>query len=189
MHTPSHTNVCKFFNFQLTFSQLILHLKCLNFAELLNQRCFVQCFYTFLILANFNLFEFSATILEKGLFPAYNCDKKCKCAVIEACQGQKTGSFRLELVLCEEDDWDLPSDQRIYSTLLLVALKSSTRSLNGRTTNQDTSQVSVELRHQVPFHSLFLSKQLQLQQQKLYCYSYIYNFTKNIHTLHLHFIT
>ena len=27
-HTPSHTNVCKFFNFQLTFSQLILHLKC-----------------------------------------------------------------------------------------------------------------------------------------------------------------
>ena len=28
MHTPSHTKVCKFFNFQLTVSQLILHLKC-----------------------------------------------------------------------------------------------------------------------------------------------------------------
>ena len=28
MHTPSHTNVSKFFNFQLTFSQKILHLKC-----------------------------------------------------------------------------------------------------------------------------------------------------------------
>ena len=26
MHTPSHTKVCKFFNFQLTFSQLILPL-------------------------------------------------------------------------------------------------------------------------------------------------------------------
>ena len=26
MHTPSHTNVCKFFNFQHTFSQLILFL-------------------------------------------------------------------------------------------------------------------------------------------------------------------
>ena len=24
-HTPSHTNVCKFVNFQRTFSQLILH--------------------------------------------------------------------------------------------------------------------------------------------------------------------
>ena len=28
MHTPSHTNVCKFFSFQHTCSQLILHLKC-----------------------------------------------------------------------------------------------------------------------------------------------------------------
>ena len=27
-YTPSHTNVSKFFHFQLTFSQLILHLKC-----------------------------------------------------------------------------------------------------------------------------------------------------------------
>ena len=28
MHTPSHTNVCKFYYFQVTFSQLIFHLKC-----------------------------------------------------------------------------------------------------------------------------------------------------------------
>ena len=28
MDTLSHTNVCKFFNFQLTFSRPILHLKC-----------------------------------------------------------------------------------------------------------------------------------------------------------------
>ena len=28
MHTPSHTNVCKVLNFQRTFSQLILHMKC-----------------------------------------------------------------------------------------------------------------------------------------------------------------
>ena len=27
MHTPSHTNVCKLFNFQLTFSQLILEVE------------------------------------------------------------------------------------------------------------------------------------------------------------------
>ena len=27
-YTPSHTNVSKFYNFELTFSQLIFHLKC-----------------------------------------------------------------------------------------------------------------------------------------------------------------
>ena len=42
-YTPSHTNVCKLYNFQLTFSQLIL------------------------LLAYSNVFEFSAVILEKGL--------------------------------------------------------------------------------------------------------------------------
>ena len=34
-----NTYVCKFINFQPTFSQLILHLKCWNFAGLLKQRC------------------------------------------------------------------------------------------------------------------------------------------------------
>ena len=40
MYTRSHTNVCKFFNFQLTFSQLILHLKWWNFAGLLKVKVF-----------------------------------------------------------------------------------------------------------------------------------------------------
>ena len=34
-YTPSHTNTCNFLNFQLTFSQLILHLKCWYLAGLL----------------------------------------------------------------------------------------------------------------------------------------------------------
>ena len=33
--TPSHTNVCKYFKFQIIFSQLILHLKCWTLAGLL----------------------------------------------------------------------------------------------------------------------------------------------------------
>ena len=37
-YTPSHTNVCKFYNFQLTFSKLIFHLKYLNLAGLLKLR-------------------------------------------------------------------------------------------------------------------------------------------------------
>ena len=55
MHTPSHTNVCKFHNFQLTFSQLIFHLKCWNLAGLLNLRCSFQCWYSFLILTYLNI--------------------------------------------------------------------------------------------------------------------------------------
>ena len=38
-YTPSHTDVCKFFSFQHTFSQLIFHLKCWNLAGLLKLRC------------------------------------------------------------------------------------------------------------------------------------------------------
>ena len=48
MHTPSHTNVCKLFNCQLPFSQLILHLKCWNVAGLLKERCSFCFWYTFL---------------------------------------------------------------------------------------------------------------------------------------------
>ena len=64
---PSHTNVCKFFNFQHTFPQLILHLKCWNLAGLLKLMCSFWCWYSFLILAYFSIFEILATILEKGL--------------------------------------------------------------------------------------------------------------------------
>ena len=47
-YTPSHTNVCKFYNFQLTFSQLIFHLKCWNLAGLQKLRCSFYCWYLFL---------------------------------------------------------------------------------------------------------------------------------------------
>ena len=64
MHTPSHTNVCKFFNFQTTFSQLILHLKLCRVTK-------VKVFFLVLVYVfNFDLFEFLAAILEKGLLPA-----------------------------------------------------------------------------------------------------------------------
>ena len=55
MHTPSHINVCKFFNFQLTFSQLA------NITpEMLNLCSFTKVNAFFLVL------EFSGAILEKG---------------------------------------------------------------------------------------------------------------------------
>ena len=64
-HTPSHTNVCKFFIFQLTFSQLtpdMLKLCRVTKVKVL----FLVLVYVF----NFNLFEFSAAILEKDLLMA-----------------------------------------------------------------------------------------------------------------------
>ena len=67
-HTPSHTNVCKFFIFLLTFSQLILRLKLCRVTKV--KVLFLLLVYVF----NFNLFEFSAAILEKGLFAlGYAC--------------------------------------------------------------------------------------------------------------------
>ena len=63
-YTPNHTNVCTFFNFQLTFSQLILYLKSRNFPVLLKLKVFcLVLVYVF----NFDVFEFLAAILEKGL--------------------------------------------------------------------------------------------------------------------------
>ena len=55
-HTPSHTNVCKLFIFQLTFSQ----------PADITPDMFKLCRVT-KVKVNFNLFEFSAAILEKGL--------------------------------------------------------------------------------------------------------------------------
>ena len=72
-YTPSHTNVCQFFSFQLTFFQLILHLKSWNFAGLLNLKVF---FLALLYVFNFALFEFSAAILEKGLLLPLRIKKK-----------------------------------------------------------------------------------------------------------------
>ena len=53
-YTPSHTKVCKLYDFQLAFSQLIFHLKCRNLAGLLKLRCSFQCWYSFLILTYLN---------------------------------------------------------------------------------------------------------------------------------------
>ena len=53
-YTPSHTKVSKFYNFQLTFPQLIFYLKCWNLAGLLNLRCSFYCWYSFLILTYLN---------------------------------------------------------------------------------------------------------------------------------------
>ena len=53
-YTPSHTKVCKFYDFQLAFSQLIFHLKFRNLAGLLKLRCSFQCWYSFLILTYLN---------------------------------------------------------------------------------------------------------------------------------------
>ena len=39
-YNPSHTNVCKFFNFQLTFSQLISHLKMLKLCRVTKAEVF-----------------------------------------------------------------------------------------------------------------------------------------------------
>ena len=63
MHTPSHTNVCQFFNFQLTFSTLILHLKCRNFSRVIKVKVF---FLVLVYVFNFDLVEFSAPSLENG---------------------------------------------------------------------------------------------------------------------------
>ena len=59
MHTPSHTNVCNFFNFQLTFTPEMLKLGRVTKVK----GFFLVLVYVF----NIDLFEFSAAILEKGL--------------------------------------------------------------------------------------------------------------------------
>ena len=70
-----HTNVCKFYNFQVTFSQLIFHL--LKLGRVTK----VKMLFLVLVFAfNFGLFKFSVAILEKGLFQIiitvsdYYCD-------------------------------------------------------------------------------------------------------------------
>ena len=63
-----HTNVCKFFIFQLTFSQLILQSP--DMLKLCRVTKVKVLFLQFLVLVyvfNLSLFEFSAAILEKGL--------------------------------------------------------------------------------------------------------------------------
>ena len=65
-HTSSHTNVCKFFIFQLTlFFSADITPDMLKLCRVTKVKgLFVVLVYIFI----FNLFEFLATILEKGLF-------------------------------------------------------------------------------------------------------------------------
>ena len=59
MHTPSHTNVCKFYIFSADISPELLKLDRVTKVKVL----FLVLVYIF----NFDFFEFSAAILEKGL--------------------------------------------------------------------------------------------------------------------------
>ena len=60
MYIPSHTNVCKFFNFSPAITPEMLKLG--SFTK-------VKVFFLVLVYVfNFDLFEFSAANLEKGLF-------------------------------------------------------------------------------------------------------------------------
>ena len=61
-YTPSHTNVCKFYNFHFTFSQLTF--KMLNLGRVTKVKVlFLMLVFVF----NFDLLKFLAAILEKGL--------------------------------------------------------------------------------------------------------------------------
>ena len=61
-HTPSHTNVCKFFIFSADITPDMLKLCRVTKVKVL----FLVLVYVF----NFTLFEFSAATLEKGLLRA-----------------------------------------------------------------------------------------------------------------------
>ena len=66
MHTPSHTNVCKILIFQ--FSTYIFSADITPEMLKLCRVTKVKVFFLVLVYVfNFGLFEFSATILEKGL--------------------------------------------------------------------------------------------------------------------------
>ena len=81
MHfTPSHTNVCKFYNFQPTFSQLIFHLKLLKLGTVTK----VRMLFLVLVLF-FDLFKFSAAILEKGLLHGYRLINAMKKGTYSTC--------------------------------------------------------------------------------------------------------
>ena len=66
-YIPSHTNVSTFFNFQLTFSHsppADITLEMLTLCRATKVKVF---FLLLVYIFNCDLFEFSATILEKGL--------------------------------------------------------------------------------------------------------------------------
>ena len=67
MHTPSHANVCKFFNFQVTFFSADVTPEILKRCRVTEVKVF---FLVLVHVLNFDLFEFLAAILEKGLLGA-----------------------------------------------------------------------------------------------------------------------
>ena len=61
MHTPSHTNVCKFFNVQHTFCQLMLYLKCWFFFFLLSSFSSIIFFFgSFPLMSLWEIFQISS---------------------------------------------------------------------------------------------------------------------------------
>ena len=65
MHTPSHTNVCDFFQFSTYIFSADIKPEMLKLGSVTKVKvCFLALVYVF----NIDLFEFSAAILEKGLF-------------------------------------------------------------------------------------------------------------------------
>ena len=63
-YTPSHTNVYKFYNFQLTCSQLSdISPEMLKLGRVTKVKVL---FLVLVFVFNFDLFKFSAAILEKG---------------------------------------------------------------------------------------------------------------------------
>ena len=72
-HTPSHTNVCKFFIFQLTFFSVDITPDMLKLCRITKVKLL---FLVLLYVLNFNLFEFSAFILEKGLLDVQSEDQR-----------------------------------------------------------------------------------------------------------------
>ena len=65
-YTPNHTSQFLTYIFWPDITTEML-----KFCRVTKVRCSFYCWYTFLILDNFKLFEFSAAILEKGLLEIF----------------------------------------------------------------------------------------------------------------------
>ena len=63
-YTPSHTNVSKFYNFQHTFFSADISPEMLKLGRVTKVKVL---FLVLVFVFNFDLFKFSAAILEKGL--------------------------------------------------------------------------------------------------------------------------
>ena len=68
MHTPNHKNICKFFKFSTYVFSADITPEMLKLCRVTKVKVF---FLVLVYVFNFDLFEFSAAILEKGLFCAF----------------------------------------------------------------------------------------------------------------------